>query len=113
MAKLSRRKFLTGIGASTAAGAAALPQLTLEALAMPQQVDPAQAARSDRFSRMFPNLPSFAPTTQPIFQRVTDALLDIGHFGGMLDAKDPIGRAPVELILDPAAFVNNPDNPNH
>jgi hypothetical protein len=113
MAKLSRRKFLTGIGASTAAGAATLPQLTLDVLAMPREGDPSQAARTDRFSRMFPTLPSFAPTTQPMFQRVTDALLDIGHFGGMLDAKDPIGRAPAELILDPAAFVNNPDNPNH
>jgi hypothetical protein len=89
MAKLGRRKFLTGIGVSTAAGAATLPQLTLAALAMPREENQAQAARTDRFSRMFPTLPSFAPTTQPMFQRVTDALLDIGHFGGMLDAKDP------------------------
>jgi hypothetical protein len=111
--KISRRKFLTGVGVGTAAGAATLPQISIEALANPHEGMLAQATPSGRFGRMFPALPSFAPTTQPMFQRVTDALLDIGHFGGMLDAKDPIGRAPVELILDPAAFVNNPDNPNH
>ena len=62
--KLSRRKFLTGIGVGTAAGAATLPQLTLEALAIPRDARLEQGTRSDRFGRMFPNLPSFAPTTQ-------------------------------------------------
>jgi hypothetical protein len=110
--KLSRRKFLTGIGVGTAAGAATLPQLTLEALAIGRNSRLEQATRSDRFGRMFPNLPSFAPATQPAFQRVVDALLDIGAFGHLLDAKDPIGRPPAELITDPAASANNRDNPN-
>jgi len=64
--------------------------------------------RPDRFGRMFPTLPSFAQPTQP----VKDALLDFGGFGHDLDAKDPLGRPPVELITDPAASANNPDNPN-
>jgi hypothetical protein len=110
--KLSRRKFLTGFGAGTVASVATLPQLAREALAMPGESGLAQT-RTDRFGRLFPNLPAFAPNTQPTFQRVTDALMDIGGFGHMLDAKDPIGRPPAELITDPAASINNPDNPNH
>jgi len=111
-AKISRRKFLTGFGAGTVAGVATLPQLARDALAMPGEGELAQS-NPGRFSRMFPNLPAFAPNTQPTFQRVTDALMDIGGFGHMLDAKDPIGRPPAELIVDPAASINNPDNPNH
>ncbi len=110
--KLSRRRFLGGLGTGTAAGAVALPEKTLNTLVDAHIPALQTTPRSDRFGRMFPTLPSFAPTTQPMFQRVTDALNDIGAFGHMLDAKDPIGRPPAELILDPTAFVNNPDNPN-
>jgi hypothetical protein len=105
MAKLSRRKFLTGVGAGTAAGALTLPQTAIGAVVNPH---PEYQTSNANFSRMFPNLPSFAQATQP----VKDALLDIGGFGHILDAKDPIGRPPAELITDPAASANNPDNPN-
>src|SRR5690242_18142095 len=105
---ISRRGFLRGMGVSAAAGGAALG--AGPALGAPAAPEAAPAATSpDRFGRMFPGLPAFAPENE----RVTNALLDIGHFGGMLDAKDPIGRPPAELITDPAASVNNRDNPTH
>jgi hypothetical protein len=111
--KLSRRSFLKTAAAGTAAGAISVPQNAIGALVNPKFAEsPATQIRTDRFSRLFPNLPSQFPTTEPMLQRTKDALFDIGGFGHVLDAKDPIGRAPVELIVDPAASVNNPDNPN-
>ncbi|GIH08836.1 ovoperoxidase [Rhizocola hellebori] len=109
----SRRKFLAGVGLGAGAvGAAALTPN--QALAEMVRGEAAIAAtQPDRFGRMFPNLPSFMTTTQPNFQRVVDALTDISQFGGFLDAKDPLGRGPIELITDPAANVNNPNNPTH
>jgi hypothetical protein len=80
---------------------------------MPRDSRLEQGTRSDRFGRMFPNLPAFAPSTGTTGQRVKDALLDVAGFGHLLDAKDPIGRPPAELITDPAASANNRDNPNH
>jgi hypothetical protein len=62
---------------------------------------------------MFPNLPPFASTQQPTFQRVIDAIRDIGEFGHFMDAKDALGAGPAALIVDPALNVNNPNNPNH
>jgi hypothetical protein len=39
--------------------------------------------------------------------------VDMGHFGGMLDAKDALGRGPVDLIADPGASANNLNNDTH
>ncbi len=109
----SRRKFLTGIGIGTAGaiGAALTPSQAIAE--MIRQEAAVAATQPDRFGRMFPTAPSFMTTTQPTFGRVVDALTDISQFGGRLDAKDPLGRGPVELITDPAASANNPNNPNH
>jgi hypothetical protein len=98
------------MGVGAAASGVALGSGAGPALGVPATGEATTAATSpDRFGRMFPGLAQFAPEND----RVTNALLDIGHFGGMLDAKDPIGRPPAELITDPAASVNNRDNPTH
>src|SRR5262245_19556681 len=90
--QLSRRNFLKVAAAGTAAGAISVPQNAIGTLVNPKSVEsPAAQTRTDRFSRMFPTLPSFAPSTEPMLQRCKDALNDIGMFGHMLDAKDPIG----------------------
>jgi len=110
----SRRKFLAGVGLGTAGAIGAAALTPSQALAEMIREEAAIAAtQPDRFGRMFPNLPSFMTTTQPTFQRVVDALTDISQFGGRLDARDPLGRGPVELITDPAASANNANNPNH
>src|ERR1044071_335622 len=111
---VGRRGFLAGIGLGTvgAVGSAALRPT--EAIAqMIREEAAVVATQPDRFGRMFPNLPSFMNTSQPTFQRVIDAITDMTQFGGILDAKDPLGRGPVQLITDPAASANNQNNPNH
>ncbi|HVM02832.1 MAG TPA: heme peroxidase family protein, partial [Acidimicrobiales bacterium] len=61
------------------------------------------------FGRLFPQLPSFARPGPGL----TEALLDIGRPGGILDAGDDLTADPLALIVDPALRVNNPDNPTH
>src|SRR5215213_4495634 len=110
----SRRKFIAGVGLGTAGAIGAAALTPSEALAeMIRQEAAVAATQPDRFGRMFPNLPSFMTTTQPNFGRVVDALTDISQFGGKLDAKDPLGRGPVELITAADANVNNQNNPTH
>jgi hypothetical protein len=99
---VSRRGFLTGIGAG-AAGAAGAAVLPTDALAQ-QEREPA-STRTDRFTRMFELRPFAEPTPQ-----VQQALRDIGAAGGLMDAKDNLAAGPVNLILDPALSANNPDN---
>lgn len=112
--RIGRRGFLSGIGVGTAGVLGGATLTPIEAIAQWIREEAAITATSpDRFGRMFPNLPPFATTDQPIFQRVIDGLLDIGHFGGVLDAKDALGRGPVDLITDPTLSANNPNNPNH
>jgi Animal haem peroxidase len=63
----------------------------------------------DQFGRMFPDLP---PALLPSPQ--TEAtLMELGKPGGLLDAKDDLGKGPVLLITEPALSANNPNNPNH
>ena len=62
-------------------------------------------AASD-FSRLFPDLPSFAPNTAA----VQSALMELGKRGGILDAGDDVSN-PRTLITDPSKSLNNPDNP--
>lgn len=44
---------------------------------------------------------------------MTDALLELGKPGGILDAKDQLDRGPVALIVDPSLSVDNRDDPTH
>lgn len=74
-------------------------------------IDPNVAAlrqASNTFTRMFRNLPAFAPQTDS----VRTAMKQLGAVGGVLDAKDVL-TDPIKSITDPANFSpNNPDNPN-
>jgi hypothetical protein len=103
----SRRGFLrTGaLGAGAAAvtgGSTVLSGLSAAAF---QEV----AAPPNNFGRMFPRLPAFARPSDAL----AAALIDIGKPGGILDAKDDLAAGPIQLILDPALSLNNPDNPTH
>ena len=103
---VSRRGFLGGVG--TAAGAAGAVVLG-PAHAAAQVAPAAPATRTDRFSRMFDRLPSFAEATPA----VRSALADLGKPGGLLDARDPLEVGPVRLITEPALSPNNRDNAAH
>ena len=48
-----------------------------------------QTAASDRFGRMFPRLAPFAPASPGL----TQALIELGRPGGILDANDPLDRS--------------------
>lgn len=104
-AQLSRRQFLGGIGLG-AAGAVTLGTGAAQAQAQNQPA----ATPADRFGRMFPGLPPFLTE---IDQRRRDALIDMGRPGGIMDAGDNLAAGPVELIIDPALSLNNPNNPTH
>ena len=109
-AKLSRRKFLGTLG--TGAAALCVPSIFgVCATRAAQQADSHRrfVIREDRFGRMFPQLPPFAEPSR----RLSEALLEIGKPGGILDAKDNIAAGPVALIVDPALNANNPNNPLH
>ncbi|MEM9200434.1 MAG: peroxidase family protein [Actinomycetota bacterium] len=62
----------------------------------------------DRFSRLFDERP-FARESDEL----TEALIELGRPGGLMDANDPLERGPVDLILDPSLSINNPDNPTN
>ncbi|BCA53615.1 Myeloperoxidase, thyroid peroxidase, cyclooxygenase catalytic domain [Nitrospira sp. KM1] len=67
----------------------------------PQQPD-------DKFTRMFPGLPSFSPQTD----EVRDRMKKLGALGGVLDAGDNL-TDPIQSIANPDVFSpHNPDNPN-
>jgi hypothetical protein len=96
-----RRNLLKAL-AVTAAGAGSVANIS-SVLAQ------ARESRPDRFGRMFPRLAPFATLSEP----VTQALLEMGRPGGMMDAKDALERGPVDLIVDPALSLNNPNNVTH
>ena len=58
------------------------------------------------FTRIFEHLPPFAQPTP----RVKAALGEIGRKGGVMDARDNLAAGPIELIVNPALSVNNPDS---
>lgn len=70
---------------------------------------PNRAAHPDNvFTRMYPDLPSFAPQTPT----ARAAMQRMGARGDLFDAEDNL-TDPVQSILNPAVFSpNNPDNPN-
>ena len=107
--QLSRREFLSVIGK----GAAVLGMpsiLNVSAALGAQQSRPRRfVIREDRFSRIFPDLPPFAaPSPQ-----LSEALMDLGKPGGILDAKDNLAAGPVALIVDPDLNLKNRDTDNH
>ena len=60
------------------------------------------------FTRMFPELPPFAPPTDAVREQAKK----LGEKGGLIDALD-ILTDPIQSILNPGVFSpNNPDNPN-
>jgi hypothetical protein len=105
--RYGRRNFLAAVGTG-AAGAVAAGTGTAAAQTRPPPPSPG-GTPSDRFGRMFPQLPPFADATP----QVQAALREIGRAGGILDAKDALDRGPTALIVDPALNVNNPNNPDH
>jgi hypothetical protein len=60
------------------------------------------------FTRMFPELPPFAPPTDAAREQAKK----LGEKGGLIDALDNL-TDPIQSITNPAVFSpNNPDNPN-
>jgi hypothetical protein len=100
---VSRRGFLTGLGAG-AAGAAGAVVLPPEVAAQSRPPD----TRPDRFSRLFPTLDPFFKGMH--LGRLNEVLREIGEPGGMMDAKDPLEAGPILLITEPARSPNNVDN---
>jgi hypothetical protein len=101
----SRRRFLKAVGAGAVTALAATGGTSSLRSAYAGEDEEVVAGH---FTRMF-RLPPFAGPSS----RVTAALLEIGKPGGILDAKDPLERGPIDLIVDPALSVNNPDNLKH
>jgi hypothetical protein len=104
---VSRRGFLrrSAMGAGAAAiGGTGTVWTGLTAAAFGES-----ASAASNFGRMFPSLPPFATASDALAR----ALIDIGKPGGILDARDNLAAGPVQLIVDPALSVNNPDNPTH
>ncbi len=96
----NRRSLLKSLAAmGAAAGAGSLSNIS-SVLAQVRDTRP------DRFGRMFPRLAPFATVSE----KVTQALLEMGRPGGMMDAKDDLARGPVDLIVDLTLSANNPNN---
>jgi Animal haem peroxidase len=106
--KVSRRRFLGGVG-STAIGAAAAAGCAGGSGAFSARPGHGTDDASATFSRMFPRLHPFAEDGEGL----RAALVDIGKPGGLLDAQDDLSAGPVELITNEALRANNPDNPTH
>ena len=125
-ATTSRRKFLTGLGA-TGAG---VVSVAVSGVPLPALVDRADAATNGRppfhgpgvpqssedFGRLFPSLAPFAEANDA----VRAALMEVGMQGGIMDAHDDLAAGPKNLIVDPTVNGNptatnlygtNPDNP--
>jgi hypothetical protein len=67
------------------------------------------ASNNSDFTRIFPQLPPFAPPTP----RVRAALSEIGRKGGLMDARDDLAAGPIDLIVNPALSLNNPNSTAH
>lgn len=59
-----------------------------------------------KFGRMFGSLPAFAMDTPSM----RNALKKLGARNGIMDAEDDLDANPIDLILNPALRVRNPDN---
>jgi Animal haem peroxidase len=78
------------------------------AIASGQQPD-ASATTADHFGRMFNNLPPFAAQNPS----VTEALIELGRPGGLMDADDDLDAGAFELIVNPVLNLKNPNNDAH
>jgi hypothetical protein len=105
---VSRRRFMGGVGAGAGALAGSLIVGPAAAEVAEGEFSPL-ATSPQRFGRLFPQLPTFAPATN----QVKSALIDMGRPGGLLDARDPLEQGPINLITNPALSANNRDNPFH
>lgn len=111
---MNRRRFLQTLGLGAAASAASLVPgagVPVGARTPPPgsgvAASGSQAGYSTMFGRMFGRLPSFAAPGDGL----TEALLDLGRPGGVLDANDDLSAGPVALIVDPDLSADNPNNP--
>jgi hypothetical protein len=106
----SRGRFFArlGVGAAAVAGSGLLGAGEA-AGAAPHAHAYSSAFNPDRFTRLFPDLPTFASQSP----KVETALKELGEPGGLLDAKDKLSAGPVLLITDLSLSVNNPNNPGH
>ncbi len=117
--EMDRRSFLGALGAGVAAfGGSGL-------LGAPSAL--AQRHRSssfvlseENFGRMFPQLEAFFGDRPP--RGLNAVLVEIGKRGGVMDAGDRLpasgsaadqAQAAINLIVDPALNVNNPNNTTH
>jgi hypothetical protein len=109
---VSRRTFLGALGAGAVAPAVlglsrAAPAQTLEQ-SLERVLRGRHVIRPDRFGRLFPDLPPFAPRST----QLEAALRELGKRGGLMDANDNLAAGPVLLITDSANSAKNRDNPN-
>jgi len=112
--RVGRRQVLgaAGIGAAAIAGSGmAIVRSGTEAEpvgAAPSPRTPGYDAQTvgDRFSRLF-DAPAFAVHGPEL----TDALMELGRPGGVMDAADPTDLGPDRLVLEPELSPGNPDNP--
>ena len=92
-ASISRRKFLSKFG--TVAAALCAPNVLRNRAAHAQSTDNQRrfVIREDRFGRMFPDLPPFAEANS----KLSEALMEIGKPGGILDAQDELSAGGVRV----------------
>jgi Animal haem peroxidase len=105
----SRRRFLTRLGAGAAAIAGGSALGADRAYGAPALGTSAGVVNSSSFTRLFPDLPTFASQSP----KLEAALRELGKPGGLLDARDQLSAGPVDLITNPALSENNPNNPGH
>ena len=107
-----RRRFLAALASGLALSSTGLLGVR-EALAQ------RFVLREENFGRMFERLDPFFERTS---RALNDALLEAGKLGGVMDAGDRLpasrsaadqAQAAIDLIVDPALNVNNPNNSTH
>ena len=112
LSTLDRRKFLGALGSGLVLGSSGMLGVR-EALAQ------RFVLREENFGRMFPRLDPFFDRTS---RSLNEALMEAGKLGGVLDAKDRLplsssgadqATAAINLIVDPALNVDNPNNTTH
>ena len=102
---LSRRRLIGSLGVG-AAGALAMGSSIANA-EVPDSELATVVNAPQTFGRMFPNLPPFAQPTEA----VKAALRELGKPGGIMDARDPLDRGPIQLIMDPRSQHGEPRQP--
>jgi len=95
---VNRREFLGALGAGAVAPAMLGfgPPARADSMedALERLLKGRHVIRSDRFGRLFPNLPPFA-TASPALET---ALRELGKKGGIMDAKDPLEGDPTRPV---------------